>query len=159
MSQELEEFHKIKIKTRAEYDRIGKVFCPALKSDIVFNSDGFHHLSYDRNRSERDKRAQLNKFRFLQEAVNIFQKSTTIQEYRRLIIPVGHPDKGGMRKTDLVEWFGFYAVISFSRRIRVMAVVRRIGAENGKYHFWSVMPYWKLSKGNKVIGVKTIEDR
>jgi hypothetical protein len=148
----------LKNSTREAYKKIGRIYCPALKSDVTFNSDGFHHLRYDNNRSERSKNAQRNKFIYLSDAVEILKKATTIQEYRRSFCAVGDKDKNGLRATKIIEWFGFFAIISFTKRIRINAVVRRIGENNGQYHFWSVMPYWTLGNGKRVIGSKKIED-
>ncbi|MFH1744751.1 MAG: hypothetical protein ABH881_01130 [bacterium] len=152
---DLEKFNKLKIATQEIYEKIKSVYCPALKTNIVFNSDGFHHLRYDNNRSERSKRAQLNKFIYFNDAMEILKKTTTIQEYRRSICPVGNYDKNGLRKTKTVEWFGFFAIVNFTKRIRINVVARRIG--DGKFHFWSVMPYWRLSNNNRIIGSKKIE--
>lgn len=82
---------------------IGSVFSPALKAEVYFNSDGFHHLRYDGHRSERSKKVQQNKFRFLPQAVEIIKKSTTIQEYRTGLCPVGKANSSGFRKTAKVE--------------------------------------------------------
>lgn len=155
---DLDNFNKIKNATEVHYKKIGSIFCPALKSDIAFNSDGFHHLRYDGSRSERSKKVQQNKFTCLNSAIEILKKSTTIQEYRRSICPVGKPNSKGFRKTKTVEWFGFFAIISFAKCIRINIVVRRIGEESGKYHFWSVMPYWTLSNNNRRIGSEKIKD-
>ena len=156
---DLKKFKKLKNKTKADYEKIGSVYSYALKSNIIFNSDGFHHLRYDGSRSERSKKVQKNKFIFLNNAVEILKKSTTVQEYRRSICPIGKRDKSGLRKTSIVEWFGFFSIISFSKKIRVKIVVRRVGANNGQYHFWSVMPFWTLSGKIKIIGSKEIEDK
>jgi hypothetical protein len=145
-------------ETEEKYKKIGKIYCPALKSEVVFNSDGFHHLRYDGHRSERDKRVQKNKFLYLDSAVDVLKKATIIQEYRRSICPVGKSDKSGFKKTKIVEWFGFFAIISFSKCMRVKVVVRRIGEDEGKYHFWSVMPFWNLTSGKRIIGSREIED-
>jgi hypothetical protein len=45
----------------------------------------------------------------------------------------------------LVEWWGFIAIF-IEQDIKVRVIVRRVG--NGNYHFWSVMPYSKLRRGN-----------
>lgn len=153
-----EEFKKLKEKTEIEYKKVKKIYSPALKSEIVFNSDGFHHLRYDGSRSERNKSVQKNKFIFFLNAVDILKKSTTVQEYRRLLCPIGKKDRNGFRKTSIIEWFGFFSIISFSKMIRIKTVIRRIGGENGQYHFWSVMPFWNLSNKNKIVGTKEIED-
>lgn len=155
---DLEKFRKLRDKIESEYKKIIRIHSPALKSDVVFNSDGFHHLRYDNTRTERSKESQRSKFFFFNKAVDIIRKSTTIQEYRRSIMPVGHPDRSGFRKTKLLEWFGLYAVTSFSDQIRVMTVVRRVGGDSGQYHFWSVMPFWTLSNKQRIVGSKMIVD-
>jgi len=157
MELNLEDFRKLKEKTKSDYDSVVSIYCNALKSDVVFNSDGWHHLRYDFTRSERSKKNQYNKFKHFNDSVDVIKKTMTIQEYRRAICPVGKTDKNGLRKTKIVEWFGFYAITSFSKRIRIMVVVRRIGEENGTYHYWSVMPYWNLSNKIRIIGSKDIE--
>jgi len=154
----LEEFNKLKKLTEDKYKNIGSVFSPALKSKVVFNSDGFHHFRYDGSRSERGKKAQQNKFRFFDKAIDILKLSTTIQEYRRSICPVGESDKSGFRKTKIIEWFAFFSIISFSKQTRIKVVVRRIGEYTGQFHFWSVMPFWTLSNNNKVVGSNDIID-
>jgi hypothetical protein len=158
MEFDLEKFNELKNLTKLNYDKIGCIHSPALQANIVFNSDGFHHLRYDNNRSERSKKVQQNKFFYFNKALEVLKKSTTIQEYRRSICAIGGCDRSGFRKTKIVEWFGFFAITSFSKRTRINIVVRRIGEENGKYHFWSVMPYWTLSNNTRIIGSKKIED-
>jgi hypothetical protein len=152
-------WNTIREQAKLEYDTIGIVYSPALKSDIVFNADGFHHLRYDGSRKERSKSAQTNKFRFFQDGVGVLKKSTTVQEYRRSICPVGKKDKSGFRKTKTVEWFGFFAIISFSKQIRVKVIVRRLGGESGSYHFWSVMPFWTVTNNHRHVGSKDLVDQ
>ncbi len=154
----LRKYSKYREYVESRFDEIKSVYCPALESDVFFNSDGLHHLRYDCNRSERKKKAQLNKFRYFDDAVEIIKKTTTIQEYRSGICPVGKCDRSGFRKTKTVEWFGLFAIISILKRIRIMVVVRRIGEGSGEYHFWSLIPYWKLSNNKRVVGNKIIED-
>lgn len=127
-----------------------------MQSDVIFSSDGFHHLRYDGSRKEREKKVQIIKFNLIDEAIKIIKNSSKMQEYRRAYCPVGSPDKNGFRKTKLVQWIAFFAVISVTKRLRIRVVVRKVG--DGPYHFWSVMPFWKLSNGNRVIGEKAIED-
>jgi len=155
---DLKKFHELKNAAEDAYNKIVNIDCPALKAKVIFNSDGFHHLRYDCHRSERSKQVQQSKFICLEDAVKILKKATTIQEYRRSICPIGKCDKSGFRKTKIVEWFGLFAVTSFSRRIRVNVVVRRIGEGSGQFHFWSVMPYWTLSNNKRIIGSRRLED-
>lgn len=153
-----ENYEELKSKAELLYRSIGKVRCPALKAEITFNSDGFHHLRYDGSRAERNKKVQMFKFIFLEKAIDVLSKSTTIQEYRNSTCPVGKPNKNGFREIKTVEWFGFTAVTSFSKHIRIKVIVRRVGGSNGQYHFWSVMPFWALSNNKRITGSKTIED-
>lgn len=154
---DLQKFNELKQATEQKYKSIGKIYSPALKADIFFNSDGWHHLRYDCSRSERDKRVQQNKFIYFDNAVDIIKKSNTIQEYRRGQQVEGKPDKNGLQKVKRVQWFGMFVVISFSKNMRVKAVIRKVG-DDGQYHFWSVMPFWKLTSQGRVVGSKDIED-
>ena len=54
-------FRSKKEKARALYNAQNNLYNPYFKSQIVFNSDGFHHLQYSARR-ERDKKEQLLKF-------------------------------------------------------------------------------------------------
>ena len=155
---DINKFNELKDLAKTNYESIGDVYCPALKSKVVFNADGFHHLRYDENRSERSKKEQYNKFIFLNNAVDVLKKTTTIQEYRRSICPIGKPDKSGLRKTNMVEWFGFFAIISCTKKLRINVVVRRIGGENGQYHFWSAMPFWRLTHRHREEGSVKLEN-
>jgi len=150
------DFKKLKEETERKYKKIKAVDSPALKSSVIFNSNGFHHLRYDNSRKERDKKIQRNKFIFFDEAVKVIKKSTTIQEHRRQYVKDNNPDRGGLCKVKLVQWFAFFVIISFSKQIRIKVIVRKVG--EGQYHFWSVMPFWTLSNNVKVIGSKDIED-
>lgn len=159
MSFSLEKYKKLRQEVEKNYRQIGSIPCPALKADVFFSAVGLHHLRYDNTGSERSKTSQYNKFRFFEDAVKVIKISTTIQEYRRSICPSGNPDKSGFRKTTTVEWFAFWYVISFSKGIRIRSIIRRIGGDGCQFHFWSVMPYWTLSNGQRIIGAKDIEDR
>jgi len=44
------------------------IYNPYLKSQVIFNSDGFHHLQFSARR-ERDKQEQLLKFNLLPLAI------------------------------------------------------------------------------------------
>ena len=147
------EFKKIKQTTNQEYLSVGFIYNTALKSKIFFNSNGWHHLRYDNNRSERSRLVQLNKFRFLKDAIATIKKSTTIQEYRRSEVT-----NWRLKKESTIEWFAFWSIISFIKKTRIRVIVRRVGGLNGQYHFWSVMPFWSLKHGERKIGSANLED-
>ncbi|MFH1973725.1 MAG: hypothetical protein ABIK13_03955 [Patescibacteria group bacterium] len=140
------EFARVKAKAEALYKTIVKAFCPALKSDVHFSSDGFHHLRFNGARAERTKAVQQAKMLCLQEALDVIRKTTTIQEYRVSLHPVGHGDKNGFRQTKRIEYFAFHAITDLVKSRRINVVVRRIG--EGNFHFWSVMPSWKEERIN-----------
>jgi len=148
------EFSKIKIRAETFYHSIIKVRCPALIADVHFSSDGFHHLQYDGTRAERTKLVQKNKMLCLQEAVDIIRKTTTIQEYRTSLQPIGKANKNGLRPTKLVAYYAFHAITDFTKLRRINIVIRRIG--EGNYHFWSVMPSWREDKINELQTVRKI---
>jgi len=134
-------FEKLKQNTKEFYQNLKPIKSPALGEDVNFTADGFHHLMFDNNRSERSKKEQKNKFRCLKEAVNIISKSTTIQEYRLGLQAIGKVGLDGFKKTAKVEYYGFTSVLSLNGNLkRITVVVRRVG--NGQLHFWSVMPKW-----------------
>jgi hypothetical protein len=148
-----EEFEELKMRVNSDYKKIGNIYCPALKSKIVFNANGIHHLRYDYNRIERSKPVQYNKLRFFRASVEILKLSTTIQEYRRNIF-----DENNSDKRLIVEWFAFWSIISFKKCTRIKVIIKRIGGESGQYQFWSVMPFWTLSHDKRIIGLIELED-
>jgi hypothetical protein len=156
-----EPFRQLLLEAKTFYDSVEKVYCPALNAEVIFNSDGFHHLRYNSSRSQRSKPEQRNKLAYLKEAVEVLKKSSTVQDYRECYRPLGTPDRSGFRKMVRVEFFAFWAVIGdVKKMIRIRVVVRRI---NGvQYHFWSDWPYWKekIINGQKVkfLASDSIED-
>ena len=156
-----QEFKQIKEHAEKFYKQVKNVKCPALKSDVNFTSDGFHHLRYDNSRSARKIKEQVNKLRYLKQAVEVIKKSATIQQYRINLQPTGKKGKDGFRKTSVVEYYGFAAIVDLKRKLRIRTVVRKIG--DGKFHFWSLMPDWKQVEINsnqvaRMVGSYKIED-
>ncbi len=134
------DFETLRKNTEEYYKSVDKVYSPALRANVFFNSDGFHHLRFDKTRTERIKKVQRNKLSFLKSAVEIIKTATTVQEYRRSTEPVGKLRADGFRKTALVEYWAFVAILNTDKNIRVKTIVRKVG--EGQHHFWSVMPYW-----------------
>ena len=118
------------------------IYNPYLERDVIFNSDGFHHLQFSARR-ERDKREQLLKFSLLPLAFHVIKKSGTLQEYRKELITVGKKDKSGLCLTKPVEYWGFVAIMS-EKQIKIRVILRRIG--DGNITFWSVMPHSKIKR-------------
>jgi hypothetical protein len=141
-------------KARSIYDAQRTIYSPYFKDQIVFNSDGFHHLRYSARR-ERSKEEQVLKFTLLPLGIRIINTATTLQEYRKLLSPVGdRSTRDGSIKMKMVEWWGFVAIF-VEHDIKVRVVLRKVG--EGNIHFWSVMPYAKL-KGARKMFTEGIED-
>src|SRR5882724_656369 len=125
---------------RRTYDAQRLIHSPFFNEDIVLNSDGFHHLRYSARR-ERNKEEQVLKFTLLPLGLRIIKMATTVQEYRKLLSPVGVPAiRDGLTTMKLIQWWGFVAIF-VEQDIKVRAIVRKVG--EGNLHFWSVMPYAK----------------
>jgi hypothetical protein len=136
-------FESKKQKAYELYSRRDKVYSPYFKENVFLNSNGFHHLQFS-DRHERKKEEQVLKFTLLPLGLRIIETATTLQEYRKLLCPVGHKSaRDGSRPMKMVEWWGFVAIF-VKQGIKVRAVVRRVG--DGKFSFWSVMPYSRLPR-------------
>lgn len=143
---DLKYFNQKKEKAKDFFDLQKNIYNPYLDSQIVFNSDGFHHLRFSARR-ERNKKEQVLKFNLLSLAVKIIKKSGTLQEYRKGLVFVGKRGKDGFRKTKNVEYWGFIAIIG-TPQIKIRVILRRIG--DGNIIFWSVLPNSNLKKGQKL---------
>ena len=154
MESDSEQFKRAREKAQVIYAAEREIWCPFFKTKVVLNSDGFHHLQFSARR-ERNKREQLFKFRLLPLALEIIRKSGTIQEYRRLLTPVGKLSAHGSVPMKKVEYWGLVAIAG-QRQIKVRAVLRRIGT--GNVTFWSVMPYSKIKDGMQRMYADGIED-
>lgn len=148
-----EYFNSKKEKAKAIYNAQKSVYNPYLKSQIIFNSDGFHHLQFS-TRRERNKKEQLLKLSLLPLVVRVIKNSGTLQEYRKGIIAAGKKAKDGFTKMKEVEYWGFVAIVGKSK-IKIRVILRRIG--NGNIIFWSVLPDSNLKKGQRLY-LEGIED-
>lgn len=149
-----EYFNEKKSKAEQVYNAQKSIFNPYFKTEIILNSDGFHHLQFSARR-ERNKREQLLKFSLLPLALEIIKKSGTIQEYRKLLTPIGKKKNDGSIPVKMVEYWGLVAIVG-SNQIKVRAVLRRVG--DGNITFWSVMPYSKFKQDGQRLFTEGIED-
>lgn len=139
-------FNNRKEKARVVYNAQKSFYNPYLKSQVIFNSDGFHHLQFSA-RHERNKKEQLLKFSLLPLALVIIKNSGTLQEYRKGLTSVGKKSKDGLAPMKETEYWGFVAIVG-ENKIKIRVVVRRVG--DGNIIFWSVMPFSKLRDGQKL---------
>lgn len=115
---------------KEEYSKLEDVFCPYLTSEVVFNNKGFMHLLYKAGNRKRSESEIINRIKYLKEARNILEITTTIQELE---------EKRSENKS--VKFFGFIAIVE---KIKLKIVVRKEN-ENGNYHFYSVIPHFITS--------------
>lgn len=137
-----DKFQKAKAKAKKKYKEKSEINCPFFNRKIKLNSDGFHHLQFTNNRW-RSQDEQILKFNLLPLALNIIEKSGTLQEYRKTmeIAQKGRFSNKKSSEMKEVEYWGFTSIVS-EPKIRVKAILRKTG--NGDIHFWSVMPDIKL---------------
>jgi hypothetical protein len=155
MEPDVQYFNERKEKARVIYTAQKTVYNPYFQERVVLNSDGFHHLQFSARR-ERTKREQLFKFSLLPLGLEIISKAGTIQEYRKLLTPIGKrsPHDGSIPMKN-VEYWGLVAIIG-ARGIKMRTVLRRVG--DGNITFWSVMLYSKIKNGNQKLFTENIED-
>ena len=155
MLSEEDYFKEVKEKARTAYSVQKEIYNPYFKTGIVLNSDGFHHLQFSARR-ERNKNEQLLKLRLLPLALEIIKKSGTIQEYRKLLTPIGKksPRDGAVPMKE-VEYWGLVAIIG-EKGTKVRTVLRRVGT--GNITFWSTMLFSKRKNGNQKLFSEGLED-
>jgi hypothetical protein len=148
-------FQNLRDEAHAVYTAHAFIRCPYFKADITLNSDGFHYLQFSARR-ERDKKEQVVKSRLLPKALEVLRRSGTVQEYRRILAPVGKPSKrDGSVSMKEIEYWGFVALVG-ENPTRIRVIVRRIG--NGNVTFWSVMFHSKMRNGKQRLCDHNIED-
>ena len=74
MEKEILYFNSRKEKALEVFSRQKTIYNQYFKTQIILNSDGFHHLQFS-NRTERTKKEQLLKFSLLPLALDIIRKS------------------------------------------------------------------------------------
>ncbi len=134
-------FLERKEKAKAIFTSQKSTYNPYLKSQVIFNSDGFHHLQFSARR-ERNKQEQLLKFSLLPLAIEVVRCSGTLQEYRKGLT-AAYKGKDGFSRMKETEYWGFVAIIG-KARIKIRVVLRRVG--DGNITFWSTMPDHKLNR-------------
>jgi hypothetical protein len=148
-------FKEKKDKAKAIFDAEREIYCPYFQTRVVLNSDGFHHLQFSARR-EREKKSQLLKFSLLPLAFDIIRRAGTIQEYRKLLTPIGKPSpRDASIPMKEVEYWGLVAIVR-EKNVKVRVVLRRVGT--GNVTFWSVMPDVKFKNGKHKLAPDGVED-
>ena len=118
----MEDIRELIAKTRLYYDRINRVWSPALNNFVYFTSEGRIHLLYKGNRKKRPVREQYYKLKLFPHAVSVLQKSKTIQDWRYT--------SSGIQ---------YYAIVGMSstKGPKLRVIVKRNG--EGQFNYHSVM--------------------
>jgi hypothetical protein len=132
-------------KMRAWYKAVGRVHCPILNEDVVFNSKGFYHLRYDNFGKRRSFSEQCYKIGLLPLSIPVIKGATKIYDYKKeqYSKPLGK----------FYEIWELKEVVG-RQKTTVSVVLRRIG--DGDITFLSI---WKKrdnhSKNKKIVLKKT----
>src|ERR1700722_15996868 len=78
------DYRRIRAEAKTLYEQTGKVYCPALSTQVIFGAGGFNHLIYKDRGHERDKFIQLTRFKLLINALKLVELTTTYQEYEEI---------------------------------------------------------------------------
>ncbi len=141
--EDISNYEKLREDTQKYYSSIGGIISPALNEYVQFNAEGFNHIVFKGSRSEREKSSQILRFKLLPLVVKLVKLSTTYQEFEETLKEFEVKSyKKRVMKTKSVKYWGIIAIID-GRKIKV--IVRKIG-DNGKMHFWSIVPAWTTNK-------------
>ena len=123
-------------RRREEYKKYLPVYCPCLKGDIVFTSDGFNHLRFRVDRTPRNPAEQMYKLRLLPLVIPVIKNSKEVEEYRKFLLSID-------KKIKEIHYWSVTARVG-KQNTSVRVILRRVG--KGKIHFWSVMKSRKIKK-------------
>ena len=74
---------KLTRKTRKKYDKIKKIKCPCIGSDVVFNAKGFNHLLREVTGRDRTIKEKIYKLKLFPLAIPTIKNCKTINEIRQ----------------------------------------------------------------------------
>jgi len=79
---EHKEYRKLIEHRRSWYKTVKKVYCPCLKTDVIFNSKGFYHVRYDGSGKERPINEQVDRLNLLPLSVGIIVQAEKVHRHR-----------------------------------------------------------------------------
>lgn len=110
-------YESAKKRTKASYDKISRVWCPALNDHVTFKKIGFRHLIW-KGAVMRPKNEQMRRFALLSYSAKILQ----------------NPNAKVVRRTGVNA--RFWAFTEGKDRDAIHVIVRQIGKQ--EKHFFSV---------------------
>jgi len=152
--EDLSNYEKLKGDANNYYNSIGKLRSMAFNEEVAFNAEGFNHIVYKTARTERERPSQILRFKLLPLARKLVEISTTYQEFEETIKEFNvKRHKKRVNISQPVKYWGIIAIID-GRKIKV--ILRKIG-ENGKMHFWSIVPTWTTNKYRDIKFITTMK--
>lgn len=140
---DLSNYEKLRPDSHIYFVSLKPIYSQALEETVYFSAEGFNHIVFKGSRRERERSSQIMRFKLLPRAVGLVSLSTTFQEYEETLKEfVVKIRKSRVKKTKRVQYWGIIAIVD-SRKIKV--ILRKIG-DNGKLHFWSIVPAWTTNK-------------
>ena len=119
------EFKLLVEEKRSWYKGIGKVFCPALNEEAVFNAKGFYHLQRNGSGELRTRKQQILRMNLLRHVPETIRDSGIVDYQIR---------KG-------IHYWELGKVIGDNQ---ITVILRRVG--QGEVHFYSVWKKRRITK-------------
>jgi hypothetical protein len=143
-----EKYEEAKEKAEEYYKKLSRIWCPALKDHVTFNTSGLRHLIW-RGKWPRAKKEQIRRFLLLPHAAKIIQQSQKSVEYRKK--EQISKTKWNGDKIETISQAHFWGLVKKIEDQHVTVVLRQIG--NGNKHFFSIFsnadPHEKIKKSTQ----------
>lgn len=141
--EDLSSYDKIREDTRLFYSTIRPTYSPAFDEMVYFTAEGFNHLIYKGSHTERDRSSQIMRFKLLARATKLIGYSTTYQEYEETLKEF--QIKSHKRRVTKIKPVRYWGVIAIFEGRKIKVILRKIG-DDGRLHFWSIVPAWMTNK-------------
>lgn len=141
MTINLENFVVIKQQGEELYKSFTPVKCPYFNDFVYFTAEGLGHLKYKYRNRERLPQDQYTRFKLLYIVPTVLRLSRTVQGIMQL-----NTTERVLRNNkhcSLILPATFYEFVAVIDQVRLRVVIKQV--EQGKYMFWSIIPYWKKS--------------
>ena len=122
------------IKTKSNYIKIKKVYCPTLKENVVFNAKGFHHILYESGGTPRTVEEKIYKLTLIPLAPAVIRNAIKIKGVRDVEVRVSRKNRTVLKKG---KAYSLVATVGRKNPVAVRVILLRIG--NGQLAFRSIM--------------------
>ena len=139
---DIENFDEVKLKGEELYKSLEPTYCPYFKERIHFNTEALEHLKFKRRNVARPRQDQYMRFKLLKVIVQILNDSRTVQgiwetkEFQKV--------RKHSRTELILQSITYYEFIAVVENVRVKIIIKK--TEGGPYLFWSIIPFWGVSK-------------